>query len=98
MITNLILDLVNLVLSGINALLPHFTMPSWLMAGNIIPSGVSSFLGAALHMIAPFFPSAVLCDIFVGVANLWPFFAAYTVAQWIYRHIPTIAGFGIGNG
>lgn len=95
MITTLILDLVNSILTGINAILPGVTMPSWLSSGTLIPSSVSTFVGALLHTISPIFPSAVLIEIFVGVCSLWPFVASYVVAQWVFRHLPTIAGFGI---
>ena len=95
MVTSLLLDLVNVILSGINAILPHFTMPSWLTAGSLIPSSVSNFVGAALYAISSVFPVSVVTEIFVGVASMWPFVAAYTVAQWVFQHLPTIAGFGI---
>ena len=94
MITNLLLSLANTVLSWLDALLPHLTIPSWLTSGSLIPSGVSDFIGSALHAIAPVYPSAVLAEIFVGVASMWPFVAAYVVAQWVWNHVPTIAGFG----
>ena len=95
MITTLILNLVNVILSGINAILPSFTMPAWLVAGSLIPSSVSNFVGAGLYAISPVFPVTVVTEIFVGVASMWPFVAAYTVAQWVFEHLPTIAGFGI---
>jgi len=85
---------ISTVIGFLDGLLPHVTMPSWVTAGSLIPSGVSNFIGSALHTIAPVFPSAVLADIFVGVASLWPFVAAYAVAQWVWNHVPTIAGFG----
>jgi len=98
MIINLVLDLVSAVVSAVDALLPSFTMPSWLTSGTLIPSDVSNYIGEGLHIISPFFPSAVLAEIFVGILTMLPFVAAYTVAQWVYRHIPTIAGFGPGAG
>jgi hypothetical protein len=98
MITNAILGVIGVVIGWVDDLLPHLTLPAWLSAGTLIPTDVSDFVGQALHIIAPFFPSAVLAEIFVGICNMLPFVAAYTVAQWIYRHIPTIAGFSVGNG
>jgi|ERR1035437_3302135 hypothetical protein len=98
MITNLLLGLANLIISAIDAILPSFTVPSWLEAGTLVPSGLTNFIGSALYIIHPFFPSAVMTEIVVGVFSLWPAIAAYTVAQWIYRHIPTIAGFSVGAG
>ena len=98
MITNVILTVVNVVISATDALLPHLTIPSWLSAGTLIPSGVSNTIGAALYTASPILPAAIFAEIFVGVASMWPFVAAYTVAQWVFRHVPTIAGFGMGNG
>jgi hypothetical protein len=96
-IVDFILTVITAIVGWVDALLPHLTMPSWLSAGSLIPSSVSNFVGAGLHIIAPFFPSAVLAEVFVGITSLWPFIAAYVVAQWIVCHVPTIAGFSVGG-
>jgi len=94
MITDFIISIINGIVGFLDALLPHVTIPSWLTAGNLIPSDVSNYVGEALHIIAPFFPSSVAAEIFVGVVSMLPFIAAYTVAQWVWNKVPTIAGFG----
>jgi len=97
-ITNLILELVSTVIGAVDALMPHIEFPGWLTSGDLIPSGVIDFFGAIFSTIAPFFPSLILLEILVAIMSLWPAVCAYTVFQWIYRHIPTVAGFGLGEG
>ena len=94
MITNVIINIITTIINFLDGLLPHLTMPSWLVAGNLIPTAASNFLGEALYTIAPFFPSTIIAEIFVGICSLLPFIAAYTVAQWVWNHVPTVAGFG----
>jgi hypothetical protein len=97
-ITNLLLDLVNVVVGALDALLPHFTIPSWLTAGGLIPTSVEQFIAAALFAVNGVFPSAAVIEIFIALTTLWPAIFAYVIFQWIYKHIPTIAGFGPGAG
>ncbi len=97
MLTNLILDLINAILTGFNALFPHFSLPSYFSSGSIIPSGVVDFLAASLYTVSSFFPSSLILAVLVAIANLWPIVLAWVVANWIYNHIPTIAGFGTGQ-
>ncbi len=94
MITDFIITILTAIVSFLDSLLPHLTIPSWLTAGNLIPTSVSNFVGEALNTISPFFPTVILAEIFVGIASMWPFVAAYAVAQWVWDHVPTVAGFG----
>ncbi len=98
MITNLVIGLITTFVNAIDGLLPHATVPAFLLAGNIIPSASENLIAAALYAINVFFPSTTLLEIFAGVLALWPFVAAYTVFDWVYRHIPSVAGFGLGAG
>lgn len=97
MITGFLLLLVDAILHGIDALFPSWSMPSYFASGSIIPSGVVDFLAAGFYTISPFFPSALILAVLVAIADLWPVVLAWIVANWIYNHIPTIAGFGTGQ-
>jgi hypothetical protein len=95
MITNAILALVNVIVGAVDSLLPSFTLPSFFSGGSILPTDVVNFFAAAFSMISPFFPSALLLSILSAAAALWTPVLAYLVFQWICKHTPTIAGFGL---
>jgi hypothetical protein len=97
MITTAIIDLINTVIAGFDSLFPSFSLPSYFSGGSLIPSGVVNFFAAAFNTISPFFPSALFLAVLVALADLWPIVLAWIVANWVYNHIPTIAGFGVGN-
>ena len=98
MITNAIIGLVTTVVSFIDGLLPSFTMPTWLTTTTFIPSAWAQFLGMIAKWAAPVFPSDLVLSILVALSWFWPIVVAYTIFQWIYTHLPTIAGFGLGSG
>jgi hypothetical protein len=95
MIVTLIIQIINVVVSFFDSLLPHFVMPSWLVSGSLIPSGAINVIAAGMYAISGVFPSAFLLTILVGVTSLWPVLMAYTVFRWIYCHVPAIAGFSL---
>jgi hypothetical protein len=98
MITNLLLDLVMGVVSFFDSFLPHVTMPSWLAGATVLPSGVASTIGGMMAAVAPFIPVDVVLTVLTSVMLLWPVIFAYVVFNWVYRHVPTVAGFGLGGG
>ncbi len=98
MITNLLLDLVTSVVSFFDSFLPHVVMPSWLAGTVVLPSAVASTIGGMLAAVAPFIPVDVVLTVLTTVMLLWPVIFAYVVFNWIYRHVPTVAGFGLGGG
>ena len=95
MITNVLLSLITTLVSGIDSLIPSFTLPSFFTGASLLPIGVINFLAASAFMITPIFPSGLLLSFLVAIADLWPFIMAFLVFDWIYNHIPTIAGFGV---
>lgn len=97
MITNTILGLITTIVSGIDSLLPSLTLPAFFTGGSILPSSVIQFLAAASFMVEPLFPSGLVLSLLVMVTSLWPAVLAMLVFNWIYHHIPTIAGFGVGT-
>ena len=95
MITDLLLQAVITVIHGLDAIFPTFSLPSYFSGGAIIPSSVTSFLAAGFYTVSPFFPSALVLALLVAIANLWPVVLAWIIANWVYNHLPTIAGFGV---
>lgn len=98
MITNFLLTVITSVVSSVDALLPSFSLPSFFASGSLIPSGVVQLVASALYSVSPWFPSSLLLSILVAAASLWPAVLGYIVFQWIWKHTPTIAGFGLGDG
>jgi hypothetical protein len=96
-ITNAILSIVITVVGFFNGLFPSLTIPSW-VSSDQIGSAVANYIGGMLAAISSWFPSAALVTILQGVVTLLPLVAGYYVAEWVWRHVPTIAGFGTGNG
>ena len=97
MITNALLEIVITVIHGFNSLFPSFSLPTYFSSGAIIPSDVTNFLAASFYTISSFFPSSLILSILVAIADLWPIALAWIVANWIYNHIPIIAGFGVSS-
>jgi hypothetical protein len=48
--------------------------------------------------VAPFIPVDVVLTVLTTVMLLWPVIFAYVVFNWVYRHVPSVAGFGLGAG
>lgn len=94
MIVSGVLRLVSAILGGFFSLLPSWSMPSWLSSGTAFPSGLASTVGGYLHVVAPFIPVDLMLTILGAVFSLWPAIIGYLVFQWVWNHIPEIAGFG----
>lgn len=97
MITNAIISIVISVVNFFNNLLPSLTLPSWLTT-NALSTTIANDLGGLLAPISSWFPVDALLNCIYAALVLLPVFAAYSVFQWVWRHVPTIAGFGTGNG
>lgn len=98
MITAAIIGLVHVVVAAFLSLLPSWTPPSWLAAGTALPTGVADSIGSLLHPVASFLPLDTILTVLGDIFELWPVVVAYLVFQWVWSHIPTIAGFGTGDG
>jgi hypothetical protein len=98
MITNLLIGLITTIVNALDALLPHFTVPSFMTSGSLIPTGAVDFIAALFSAVSSFYPSQLVLSIFVSICAMWPVVGAYLVFQWVWRHVPTIAGFGTGDG
>jgi hypothetical protein len=93
-----IIDLVRDVFGFFLNLLPSWTPPSWLSSGTALPTGVATTIGGLLHAVAGFIPIDTFLTVIGDVFLLWPVIIGYLVFQWVWSHVPTIAGFGTGDG
>jgi hypothetical protein len=97
-ITGFLISSVASVLGFLLDLLPSWTPPSWLAAGVVLPSGVATTIGGLLHAVAGFLPIDTILTVLQDIFEFWPVVIGYLIFQWVWDHIPTIAGFGTGNG
>jgi hypothetical protein len=98
MITNAIIDIVQVIVNFFDSLMPNITWPSFMSSGTIVPSGWVNAVGNVLHPLVPFLPIDVLLTIVYCMMLFWPAIGAYLVFDWIWKKTPTIAGTGTGNG
>jgi hypothetical protein len=89
---------VALLVGAFLSLLPSWTPPSWLAAGTALPTGVATSIGGLLHAVVGFLPIDTVLTVLQDIFLLWPVIVAYLVFKWVWAHIPTIAGFGTGDG
>lgn len=97
MITNLVINIFTAVVSFFINLLPHLSVPSW-FTSNGFTSTIADDVGGLLAPISSWFPVDALLNVVYAFLILLPVIAAYEVFEWVWRHVPTIAGFGTGNG
>jgi hypothetical protein len=97
-ITDLLLQPIVTIVTFISGLLPSVTFPSWLEGGSLLPSSVANDIGGLLGSVNTYLPVSEMLTALVFMFSLWPAIAGYVVFSWIWKHIPTIAGFGTGDG
>lgn len=98
MIVNGFLVVLTSALSAIFSVLPSWSLPSWISSGAAFPSGIAADIGGLLQPIRPYFPIDTILTVMSSVFGLWPVILAYMAFEFVWRHIPTIAGFGTGDG
>jgi hypothetical protein len=86
-----------LIFLPINSLLPAVHFPAW-ASGTQLSSDLGGTIGGSLAGINGVIPVDPILTVLGDVLALWPYFVAYLVFSWIWRHVPTIAGFGTGDG
>lgn len=96
MITNLLIDWAIVLFGAVFALMPDFTAVVDQL--NAAASTLGASVGPYLGMASPLVPADMIIAMIVYVATLLPVLAAYRLFSWIWRHVPTIAGFGTGGG
>jgi hypothetical protein len=92
-----LLQIVTLSLSLFFGLIPNITLPSW-MTSSAFASGVASAIGGALEPVRPFFPIDTILTVLASLFTVWPLVLGYLVFEWVWAHVPTVAGFGTGDG
>ena len=99
MIVGWIITAVAALLKAFFALLPSWAMPSWLASGTALPGSVASSLGGALEPVrAAGLPVDTILTVIGSIFSLWPLVIGYLVFEWVWKHVPSIAGFGTGDG
>jgi hypothetical protein len=96
-IVNAVIALVVTVVKAFDSLFPDLTLPTW-FTSDAIGSTVANYIGSLLGAVSGWFPVAATLNVLYTVTVMLPFIAAYLVAEWVWRHVPTIFGFGTGNG
>lgn len=97
-IVNAIIDLLTTVLGALFNTLPT-TTSGWLDATSATWSATWTTIGTSLGQWNSIIPTGwTLSTIATVLAILIPGVIAYKVANWIYKHVPQIGGFGPGSG
>lgn len=94
MLADLLIDLVVAMVSPLLDLLPDVDLSGFTTG---VTNGVSTAAGWAM-VLNPALPISELLALLSALGLLIPLFLAYKVFSWVWRHVPTIAGFGTGNG
>lgn len=94
MIVDLFIDLVLALAGPLLDLIPDVDLSATF---NGIASGAATVGGWAM-ILNPAVPISELLALLLAIAVLFPVFLAYKVFSWVWRHVPTVAGFGTGNG
>lgn len=94
MLFDLLIALVLALVSPLLALMPALDLGS---VTDQVTQGASAVGGYAM-LLNPAMPIAELLSVLGAVALLLPVIVAYKVFSWVWRHVPTVAGFGTGNG
>ena len=97
MIVDALFSAVHLVLSPIFALLPTFSIATTL--GLDVNDNWFNHIGSVLGSWERVFPISFLVSMIKNAyVVLLSCFVTYKVANWIWRHIPSVGGFGTGAG
>ena len=94
MILDAIIGLVHVVLAPIFSLLPTGSLASWFPTSSIVDA-----IASRSYIANVFLPLRETVDLYATFAEfVIPAVLAYKLANWIYRHIPQLGGFGPGSG
>jgi hypothetical protein len=95
MIVDGVIWLVSALLTPIFAALPEGSIASWFPATE----NLGSWLADHAYGATAFVPLERIAPVWHGVMVVMiPGVVVYKVANWVYRHIPQLGGFGPGSG
>lgn len=94
MLFDLLIDLVLVLVGPILDLLPDLDLSALTAQVTV---GAQTVGGWAM-MLNPALPVSEVISILAALAVIMPVVLAYKVFSWVWRHVPTVAGFGTGNG
>ncbi len=95
----MIVDALFTVISAI--LSPIFSaLPTWSLLGALgIDTSKFATVGNYMALVNGIFPVAeTLTMVVITYSTLLGVFVTYKLANWVYRHLPDILGFGPGGG
>jgi len=94
-IVDWIAGLLHALLSPIFALLPTGSVSGW-FPGAI---GTAQSLAGKVYFADAFLPLHELASLLAAIVSIaFPAIVTYRLANWIYKHIPQLGGFGPGSG
>lgn len=94
MVADLLIDLVLFMVRPVLGLMPEFDLSALTTA---VGSGATA-MGSYAMMVDGILPVSELFTFLSVLATLLPVVMGYKVFSWVWRHVPTVAGFGTGNG
>lgn len=97
MITGLFLGAISSTLDFVLGFFPRLTLPDW-VTHPPLSSGVADEIGGLFSAVKSFLPVDLLLSILATACEILPAVGLYVLATWVWKHLPTIAGFGLGSG
>lgn len=94
MILDTLIDLVLALVSPILGLIPDIDLSG---ISSSVALGAETVGGYAM-LLNGVLPVVEMLALLQFVALLMPVIIGYKVFSWVWRHVPTVAGFGTGNG
>jgi hypothetical protein len=96
MVVSAILTLVTAALGPVFAALPSWSIASYF--GGVLGTALRIGQSHWLLLGNVFLPVSEMLTLTVAFLGIMAPIAAYRLASWVYRHIPSVAGFGAGAG
>jgi uncharacterized membrane protein len=94
-IPDAIVSLVRALLAPVFSVLPTFSLASYFpTTQNLVDEAAQ--MAALGNGFAPIYEMAYISSVVLNL--VLPATVGYLVANWVYRHIPEVAGFGPGAG
>lgn len=98
MILDFVIAIVVTIMRPLFSVLPADSISNWFSGFDAVPN-VATSLGqhaGSWDSVVPVVPMLSLIDVIAE--KVVPAVLVYLLANWLYRHIPQIGGFGPGSG
>lgn len=94
MIVNAFIAIIRAMVETLFSMLPSWNVDGLVASATAGAGHIGQMIGS-LDAVLPVSESFVILGI---IMTLVPLMLGYTIFKWVWRHIPTIAGFGTGTG